>query len=307
MAFTNHHDVFSTLVKGPCEEGFLEFKEVQDTLFDGCLGDKVNDPHRTPLAEAMNAPDALFQDGRVPGDIHVDNHGAALEVQTHTTGVGGEKYLAPGIAPESLHESAPISRGHIAVQRHESDPQLFEFFAGQVGHALVLAENHHLAALFDRKLADDLAKLRELWRMVGLLVEEKRGIAEHAHVLQAAQDSFLVDLGEPALPFPFTHQGGQNIVLFPIWFRLLWSQRHVKNLVRAVRQVLQHLAPRTTQQDRRQLLVNLVEPAITDQGSFFILRAVLMEEAKRRTEAAAVDEFHHRKQLLQFVLKRRSA
>src|ERR1017187_10934953 len=32
-----------------------------------------------------------------------------------------------------------------------------------------------------------------------------------------------------------------------------------------------------------------------------------MEEAERRTEAAAVDEFHHRKQLLQFVLERRSA
>ena len=106
------------------------------------------------------------------------------------------------------------------------------------------------------------------------------------------------------MPLPFTHQPGQNIILFPVWFRLLRGQRHVENLVRAVRQVLQYFSSRAPQQYRRQLFVNAVETAITDQGSLLILRAVLVEEAERRTQAAAVDELHHRKQLLQFVLER---
>src|ERR1035441_8626622 len=98
--------------------------------------------------------------------------------------------------------------------------------------------------------------------MVGLLVEEKRGIAEHAHILQAAQDTFLVDFREPALPFPLTHQSGQNVILFPIWFRPLRGQRDWEYLVRAVRQILQYLSSRTPQQDRRQLFVNAVQTAI---------------------------------------------
>jgi hypothetical protein len=185
-------------------------------------------------------------------------------------------------------------------------PSFFQFLAGQVGHALVLAEDHHLAAFFDRQLADDLAKLGELRRMVRLLVEEKRGIAEHPHVLQAAQDPLLVDFGEPACRSHLRIRAGQDVVLFPVWFRLLRRQRNVENLVGAVRQILQNLLPRAPQQDRRQLVVNTVQAAVADQGSVFVLRPVLVEEAERGTEAAAVDELHHGKQLLQLVLERRS-
>src|ERR1039457_5933260 len=155
--------------------------------------------NRMGLSETVHPANALLQARRVPWRLKIDHRRGRLKVQSNTAGIGGEKYFALGIAPEFLHKSAPISRGHAAVQRDESDPQLLELFAGQVGHAFVLAEDHHLAAFFDHQLADDLAKLGELRRMVGLLVEEKRGIAEHPHILQAAQDTFLVDVGEPAL------------------------------------------------------------------------------------------------------------
>ena len=62
---------------------------------------KLTTRTETPLAETMNAADALLQDGRIPGDVHVDNDGAALEVQAHTSGIGGEKDHAGLDLPES--------------------------------------------------------------------------------------------------------------------------------------------------------------------------------------------------------------
>ena len=89
--------------------------------------------------------------------------------------------------------------------------------------------------------------------MMGLLVEEKCRVAEHAHVLDAAQDALLVDLREPALAFPFAHERGQNIALLAIRLGLLRGQRNAEDLVGALGQILQYLRARAPQQDRRQL------------------------------------------------------
>ena len=70
-----------------------------------------------------------------------------------------------------FHEHAAILGRHAAVQRDESDSQLLQFQARQMRHPLILAEDHYLAVLFDRQFADDLAKLRQLRRMIRLLVE----------------------------------------------------------------------------------------------------------------------------------------
>ena len=70
----------------------------------------------TPLADPVNAADALLQDGRVPGDIHVDYHRAALEVQTHTPGIGGEEDLAGGIFPKPRHQLFALFGGDHAVE-----------------------------------------------------------------------------------------------------------------------------------------------------------------------------------------------
>ena len=95
------------------------------------------------------------------------------------------------------------------------------------------------------------------------------------------------------LPLPLAHQGRQNVVLFPVRLGLLRGQRHVENPVRPRRQVLKNFLPRTPQQDRRQLIVNAVEPAVADQAAVFVDAPVLVEEAESRTETAAVDELDH--------------
>src|ERR1017187_4801166 len=139
--------------------------------------------------------------------------------------------------------------------------------------------------------------------MIRLFVQKKRGVAEHAHILQAAHDTPQVDFRDPALPFPFAHQSRKDVVLFPVWLRLLRGQRNVENLVGALRQILENLLPRAPQKDRRQLILIAVEAPVADQAAVFVLRAVVVEEAERGTESAAVDELHHGEQLFQLVFE----
>ena len=80
----------------------------------------------------------------------------------------------------------------------------------------------------------------------------------------------------------------------------------MENLVGTLRQILEDLLPRAPQQDRRQLIVNTVETVVADETAVFVFRPVLMKEAERGTETAAVDEFHHGEQLLQLVFERSS-
>ena len=147
----------------------------------------------------------------------------------------------------------------------------FELFAGQ--GSSTRTQRPHLAPS-SIKFADDLAKFGELRRMVGLLVE-KRGIAENAHVLQAAQDTFLVD-SETSLPFhlhvaprmSFCSQYGSACCGVSETWRI-WSMRCGRSFSTLPVYGAAEPAPS---------FVNAVQTAITDQGSLFIFCAVFMEK-----------------------------
>ena len=225
-------------VEDPSEQGFLQLERFPHALFDAVLGQQVHHVDRTRLAESVDSPDPLFEPGGIPRGLKIDDRRGCLEIQSNSSGICRKENAAVGVVPEFLHERAAIPGRHAAVQRHESDPQLFQFLARQVSHPFVFAEDHHLATLFDRQFTDDLAKLGEFWRMIRLLVEKKGRVAKHPHVLQTTQDPLLVDFREPALPFPLAHQGSQDVILFPVRLRLLWSQGHVEDLVGAFGQIL---------------------------------------------------------------------
>src|SRR5215469_1352824 len=112
--------------------------------------------------------------------------------------------------------------------------------------------------------------------MIRLLVEKKRGVAEHAHVLETTENALLVDFREPALSFPFAHQSGEYVILLPVGLRLLRSQGHVQNLVGALGKILQNLLPGAPQEDRRQLFVNSVKPTVADQFAVLVLGPMLV-------------------------------
>jgi len=54
-------------IKDAGEDGTLEGEEAEHAVLDGAFGDEVDDLDGVVLADAVDAADALFQDGGVPG------------------------------------------------------------------------------------------------------------------------------------------------------------------------------------------------------------------------------------------------
>ena len=111
LAFADHDDVVSPLVQGAGKEGFFELQEVQHPFLDGRARYEIDDPNHTLLPDAMNPPDALLQNGGVPRDVHVDHHGAALEVEAHSSGIGREKDHAVRVFPKARHQVFAVLEG----------------------------------------------------------------------------------------------------------------------------------------------------------------------------------------------------
>src|SRR5260370_33477143 len=101
--------------------------------------------------------------------------------------------------------------------------------------------------------------------MVGLLVQKKRGIAEHAHVLNAAQDALLIDLGQPALFFPLAQEHGKDIALLVILLCLFRGQRNTKDLIGPLRELLENLRAGAPKQDWRHYVVNTIRAPVSEQ------------------------------------------
>ena len=96
--------------------------------------------------QAVDSGDPLFQDGGIPGNIHVDHRGAALEVEPDSAGIGGEEDPATGIFLETGHESLALLGRHPAVQMDITDAVLREDPLHQLVHSEPLAEDDHLLA-----------------------------------------------------------------------------------------------------------------------------------------------------------------
>ena len=80
----------------------------------------------------------------------------------------------------------------------------------------------------------------------------------------------------------------------------------VDGRVGAGRQLRQHLRPRPPQQDRRQLLADLVEIAIAQQFAVLVEHAMIVQELEGGAEPAVIDELHDAVQLFELVLQRRA-
>ena len=57
-------------------------------MFDGVFGDEMVDLHGSVLAQSVNPPDALFQNSRIPGKVHIADGRGMLQVEADTTSIG---------------------------------------------------------------------------------------------------------------------------------------------------------------------------------------------------------------------------
>ena len=67
----------------------------------------------------MGPCDALFEDGRVPGQIHVDHGVGRLQVQPGGTSIGGNKEQAIRVPLEPVDQRLAIFLGKAAIQAHK--------------------------------------------------------------------------------------------------------------------------------------------------------------------------------------------
>jgi hypothetical protein len=85
----------------------LNFRSESIPILNAAPRDEVDHLHGLLLPQAMqamHAPDALREDGRVPGQIHVDDDAGVLQVQPDAARVGGEEDPARRVFSEALDE-----------------------------------------------------------------------------------------------------------------------------------------------------------------------------------------------------------
>ena len=73
------------------------------------------------------------------------------------------------------------------------------------------------------------------------------------------------------------------------------------------RKLLEHRLAGAAEEDRPQVLAQLIEVLVAQHLALLVDHAMAVEEAEGRRQAAVVDELHHRIQLVEPVLQRRAA
>ncbi len=161
------HVLGGVLVDHVVEQVLLVAHQGEHLLLVGVRGHHGDDLHRARLAEAVDAGDALFEHGRVPGDVQVDEHRPALQVEPDPAGIGGEEDLHRVVLAEAVDQLAAFGRGHPAVQAHAAQAQARDPGLGHLGHPLPLGEDHRLEPGLQADLAEDVGQLVELGRAHG--------------------------------------------------------------------------------------------------------------------------------------------
>ena len=115
----------------------------------------------------MDPADSLLEHGGIPGKLDVDAGArGSLQVEADAAGVGGEEHAAGRVVVE-VHEvlRAPLLALRAGEERR-GDALARELVTRrpvrEPEHPPPLAEHHDLAPFGQRKLADQLAQLREL-------------------------------------------------------------------------------------------------------------------------------------------------
>ena len=200
-----------------------------------------------------------------------------------------------------MHKLLPLPLGHLAVKSHETEPVLFEERRDQVQHGGPLGKEDQLAAVFLRQLPQHFIELLQFARESGkVFVDQAGAVGSHpAHqqrFLQAQQihfaDEFLSD--DRADDF---HVGRMQ-------FELLVRRRDANDFGGSGRELLHDRLARPPQQNRFEPLAQGIKVFVAEHLALFINQPVPIIEVERRAQAPVVDEFDHRKKVIQPILER---
>ena len=253
----------------------------------------------------MDAGVALFEHGRVPGHVQVDEHRPALQVEPDPTGIGGQEHLHRIVLAEPVHQLAAFGRGHPAVQAHAAQAQARDPGLGHLCHPLPLGEDHRLEPGLQADLAEDVGQFIELGRAPGLLVHQAGGVAGHARLLQGREQPVLLARGQRPAAGDLRQAAGRahgGIVQLA----LPGCQDHVQPLHDPLGQLLAHQPPVAAQHHRRQPLAQHAQVAVAEHLAAIVGDVEVHQVAPERAEHLRVDHLHQAVQILKSVFQRRA-
>ncbi len=151
-------------------------------MFDGVLGDEVDDSDGAGLVLAPCTGDALFKLGWVPREIAVHDDAGDLEVEADAAGIGAEEEAAIGIVMENADLAAAVLLRDGAGVPGKADVGFLCPFADFPQHAFPLGEDDDFHIGIGESIFEDACELLHFWAVLALAIFDDGGrITDHAH------------------------------------------------------------------------------------------------------------------------------
>ena len=303
---TAKRNLATATVENSRRQRALERQHRKHALLDGALCHEIDHPHRPRLAHAVDACDALFEDCRIPRQIHVHQSRSMLQIETRAAGISGQEHPASRVVAKPLDQCRPLLRWHAAVEADIAVSMRFETADDDVMGPRPLRKHHRLGLGIGEQLVEQCRQFVGLDAVVGFLVQQIGAVARHPHVLQGNHQPPLIHLGQkPGLapaPDDFRHLVG----VFLMVIHLHLGHRHQQVLVGPGGQLPQHLGFAASDHDRRQRLADLLQSGIAGDAPGFVLDLMLMQQLPGWPQPVLIDELDDGDQFLQLVFQGRT-
>ena len=254
----------------------------------------------------MDACDALFEDCRIPRQVHVHQRRSVLQIEARAAGIGGQEHAASGVVAKPLDQCRPLLRWHAAVEADIAVSMRFETADNDVMGPRPLRKHHRLGLGIGEQIIEQCRQFVGLDAVVGFLVQQIGAVARHPHVLQGNHQPPLIHVGQkPGLapaPDDFRHLVG----VFRMVIDLHFGHRHQQVLVGPGGQLAQYLGFPPADHDRRQRLADLIQPGIAGDAPGFVLDLMLMQQLPGWPQPMLIDELDDGDQFLELVFQGRA-
>ena len=125
----------------------------------------------------MDACDALFEDCRIPRQVHVHQRRSVLQIEARAAGIGGQEHAASWVVAKPFNQCRPPVRWHAAVKADIAQCTRFEAADDDVVRPRPLREHHRLRFGIGKQIVEQCRQFVGLDAVVGFLVEQIGAVA----------------------------------------------------------------------------------------------------------------------------------
>ena len=279
----------------------LRRKRPQKLLLNRLLRHEQVDLHGILLTHPVCTRDALLQQRRVPGQVHIDDRIGSLKVEPRRARVGREEEAAGGIVLKLMDQLLALFLRDGAIEPHGIELEPLDPLSDEIQHRRPFGEEHDLARILRRQLLEQFLEPLELARKTGcLLVHQIGAVRTHARQQQRLLQPQQVHFRDVSLADNSAH----DLHLSPVDVELLFRGRDPHDLRGTRRQIAHDRAARAAQQHGLQILAQPVEVPVAEHLAFVIHHAVPVEKPESRAESPVVDELDDGEKIVEPVLER---